>query len=80
MPSAMLEPMKNRLFYRPPILQVLDDDSLEQGHCDIGVPDTFWVHDDDRPVAADAKAGSLTPLHTRGSEQQVLTLQQLGES
>ena len=80
MPSRVLEPMKNRLFHGSSILQVFDDDSLEQLRRDVGVPDSFGINDDDRTVAADAEARCLASLHTRWSEQQILALQQLGES
>ena len=75
----MLEPVKNSLSNRPSTLEVLDDDSLEQGRCDVRIPGAFRIHDDDRPIAAHAKTWSLTALHAVRAEEQILSLQELGE-
>ena len=80
MPPRTLEPMKNRLFHRSSLLQVLDDNSLQQLRRDVGVPDSFGIHHDDRTTAADAEAGSFTSLYAIRSEQKIFALQQLGES
>ena len=60
--------MKNSLINWLPVLQVLDDDSLQQLGCDLGVPDSIRIHDDDRPVAADAETRSLAALHAPGTK------------
>lgn len=80
MPWRTLEPMKNRLFNRSSVLQVLDDNSLQQLRRDVGVPDSFRVHHDDRAIAAHAEARSFTSLYAIRSEQKIFALQQLGES
>ena len=71
--------MKDRLINGLPMLEVLDDDSLQQRGRDLGVPDALRIHDDDRSVAAHAKARSLTPLHALGPKEQILALEQLGQ-
>src|SRR5450759_705551 len=78
-PAAMLEPVKNRLIDRLPALEVLHDDSLQQRWCDLGVPDSFRIHHDDRSVAADAEAGSLAALHALRTKEQIFALEKLGE-
>lgn len=76
---AMLEPMKNGLLNRLPTLEVLDDDSLEQRGCDLRIPNAIRIHDDDRPIAAHSEARRLSALHSARAEEQVLSLQELGE-
>jgi hypothetical protein len=71
--------MKNRLFDRLPMLEVLDDDSLQQRRGDLGIPGSFRVHYNDRPVAADAEAGGLTALYAARAEEEILSLQKPGE-
>src|SRR4030088_2051743 len=75
----MLESVKNRLFDRLPMLQMLDDDSLKQLGSDLGVPGSFRIDDNDRPVGADTEAGRLAALYALGAEEQILTLQKAGE-
>lgn len=71
--------MKYSLFHRPPVLQVLDDNSFEKPGSDVGVPDPIRVHNYDGTVAAHAEARCLTALHARRTKKQILTLQQLRE-
>ena len=75
-----LETMEDCVLYRTPIFQVLDDDSLEQFRSDVRVPDSFRINDDDRTIAAHTEAGSLASLYPIGTEKQILTLEQLGET
>jgi len=58
---------------------MLDDDSLQQLRRDAVIPDSFRVYDDDRPLSADAEAGSFSALHALGSEEQILALKKLRE-
>ncbi len=71
--------MKHRLLHHSAVAQVLDDDSLQQRRCNVGVPDAFGIHHDDRPSGADAQARRLAALHAIGSEQQIFSLEQLRE-
>src|SRR6266436_4043485 len=71
--------MKDRLFDRVSVLEVLDDDSLEQRRRDLGVPDAFRIHDDDRSVATHPKTRSFTALDALGAKKQVLALEQIAE-
>ena len=74
-PWRTLEPMKNRLFHGPAILQMLDDNSLEQLWSDVGVPDSLRVHDDDRATATNAEARGFASFHATRSEEQILPLE-----
>src|SRR6476619_5815887 len=76
---AVLELMKDGINYRTSVLEVLDNNSLQQGWGHLGVPDSLRVDHYDRSHAAHAETGSFTPLHTLRPEKQVLALQQLGE-
>ncbi len=76
---VMLEPVKNGLLNWLPILEVLDDDSLEQRGCDLRIPNAIRIHDDDRPIAAHSEARRLSALHTSRAEEQILSLQEIGE-
>jgi hypothetical protein len=71
--------MKNRLFNRLSTLEVFDNDSLEKRRRYLRIPDSFRVHDDDWPVAAHAEARSLASLYALWSEEQVFSLEELGE-
>ena len=73
------EPVKHRLLDDPAIAQMFNDDPLEQGWRDPGVPHALGVHDDDGTARADAKARGFAPLHPTGSEEQAFALQQGGE-
>src|ERR1700694_4403216 len=77
--GATLESVKNRLFDRLPMLEVLDHDSLQQRGSNLGVPGSFWIDDNNRPVAADAEAGRFTALDALRAEEQILALQKAGE-
>ena len=48
--------MKNGLFDRIALLEVLHHDPLQQRGRDLGVPDSFRIDDNYRPLAADAVA------------------------
>src|SRR5207237_7972334 len=72
--------MKYVLIYRLAVLEMLDHDSLEQLRGHARIPDALRVHDDDRPVAADAEAGCLAALHSLRSEEESLALQELCET
>ena len=71
--------MKDRLINRFSVFEVLDDDSLEQRGCNLGVPDALRIHHDDRSVAAHAKARGLTALSTPRAKEQILALEQVGQ-
>ena len=79
MPRDTLEPVKNRLINGLPMLEVLDDDSLQQRGRDLRVPNALRIHDDNRSVAAHAEARCLAPFHAPRAEEQILPLQKLGE-
>jgi len=76
---GLLELVKNSLINRLPALEVLDDYSLEQRRRDVRIPDAFRIDDDDRSIAAHAQTWSLTALHAPRAEEQILSLQELGE-
>jgi len=71
--------MKYVLIYRLALLEMLDHDSLEQLRGHPRIPDALRIHDDDRPVAADAEARCLAALHSLRSEEEILALQELRE-
>jgi hypothetical protein len=75
----LLETVKNRVINWPSTLEVLYDDSLQQRRCDLRIPNAIRIHDDDRPIAADSEARSLSALHTPRAEEQILPLQELRE-
>jgi hypothetical protein len=80
MPAAgVLELMENSLSNRPAVPEVLYDDSLQQRRCNLGVPGSLRVHDNDWPVAADAETRRLTALDALRTEEQILALQKTGE-
>jgi hypothetical protein len=70
--------VKNGLCYRPPTLQVLDNDPLEEIRRHPCIPDPVGVNDDDRSITAHAEAWCLAALDPCRSEQQVFTLKELG--
>ena len=74
-----LESMKNRVFYRLSMLEVLNDDSLEQRGRNLGIPGSFRIDDNDRPIAADAEARRFAALNALRAEEQILALEQAGE-
>jgi hypothetical protein len=67
------------LLDRTTVLEVLDHDPLEQFRRDGLVPHTLGVHDDNRPLSADAKARGLAALHTRGTEEQPFAFEEAGQ-
>src|ERR1700686_769657 len=71
--------MKNRLFDRIALLEVLHDDPLQQRRRDLGVPDSFRIDDNNRPIAADAEAGRLAAFDPLRTEEQTLAVQKAGE-
>jgi len=64
--------VKDRLINRFSVLEVLDDDSLQQRGGDLGVPNALRIYDDDRSVAAYAKARRLTALCALRAKEQIL--------
>lgn len=76
---SLLEPMKYSLINWFPVLEVLDDNQFQERGCDLGVPDSFRIHDDDRPVATDTKAGGLATLHAPRTKEQIFALEKVGE-
>jgi hypothetical protein len=75
----MLKPMKNCFFDGVTTLEMLDDDSFEQGRRHAGVPHAVRVNDDDRTFAAYAEARSFSTFYATRSEEQALSLEKLGE-
>ena len=73
------EAMKHCLLHHSAVAQVFDDESVQQCRCDVGVPDAFGIHHDDRPSGADAQARRLTTLDSTGPEEQVFSLEELRE-
>jgi hypothetical protein len=71
--------MKHGLLDDATVAEMLDDDALEQRRCHTRIPHALGVHGDDRPSAAHAEAGRLTPLHAAGPEEQPLALKQRGK-
>jgi hypothetical protein len=72
-----LPAMKNCLFDRPPVTQVLDDDAFEQLRRHPRVPDSVRIHRDDGPSGADAQTWCLAALHSPRPEEQALALQEI---
>ena len=77
--AGILELMENGLSNGLAVPEVLDDDSLQQSRRDLEVPGALRIHDDYRSVAADAEARSFTALDALRAEEQILSLQKLGE-
>jgi len=71
--------MKDCLLHHLPVSKMLDDDALEELERDACVPDPLRVHNHYGPACADAEAWRFTTLHSRGSEQKTLTLEQSSE-
>ena len=71
--------MEHRLFYGPPLFQMLDNNPLEQFRSDSGVPDTLGVDNNDRSAGTDAEAGSFAALHACWTEQEVFALEEAGQ-
>jgi hypothetical protein len=71
--------MKNGVFYRPAVLQVLDDDSLEQVRRDPVIPDSFGIHDHDWSARAYTETGRFAAFNPPRSEEKIFALQKLGE-
>jgi thiosulfate/3-mercaptopyruvate sulfurtransferase len=69
--------MKNGFFDRPIVLEMLDDDAPQQIRSHLRVPDPFGIDHYDRPVAANAEAGSLAALDAMRAEEQALALQEI---
>jgi len=55
------------------------DDSLQELRSDPRIPYSFGINHDDRPACANAEARSLAALHSVRTEQQTLSLEQLGQ-
>ena len=71
--------MKDRLFDDFPALEMLFHDALEQIRSHSRIPDALRVHHDDRTVLADAKAGRLSTLDPRRTEEEPFPLEEAGE-
>src|SRR5688500_1540654 len=67
--------MEDGLFDRPPALEMLHYDPLEQFRRDTGVPDALRIDHNDRPAGADAEARRLTAFLVRWTEQEILALE-----
>src|SRR5687767_13321979 len=68
--------MKHRLLNGSATFQVLHHDPLEQFRRDGFVPHALWIHDDDRPLGADAKTWRFATLHAGGTEEQPFAFEQ----
>lgn len=71
--------MKNRLFDRPAVSKVLDDDPLEEIGRHPPVPDAVRIDHDNRSTGAYAEAGRFAALDSTGPEKESFTLQQVRE-
>ena len=71
--------MDDRLVDDSPVPEVLDDNSLQHLRRHVAVPDSFRIHDDNRPAAADAEAWRLAALDAAGAEEQSFTLEEHGK-
>src|SRR3954470_7555644 len=69
--------MKNRVRYRAPLLEMLDDNPLQKLRCHFRVPDPVRIDHHDRTIAANAQAWRLAALHASRTEEQIFALQQL---
>jgi hypothetical protein len=58
---------------------MFNDNPLEKLGRNPRIPYSFGIHDNDRSACADAEAWSLAALHPASTEQQSLSLKQLGE-
>ena len=70
------KPVKHRFLDHASAFEVLDYYALQQRRRDTGIPDTFWINNYNGAALADAKTRSLASLHSIGSEEHPLTLQQ----
>ena len=59
-----------------PISQMLDDDAFEKRRSDVGIPNSFRIHDDDRSTRTHAEARRFAAFDSTRSEQQPFALEQ----
>ena len=71
--------MKYCFFYHAPVAQMLDHDSVEQRWRYAPIPDSIGIHDDDWSAGTYAQARCFATFHSRGSKEQILTLQKRWE-
>jgi hypothetical protein len=67
--------VKDRFLDHSPVYQVFDDDSLEEGRRDTGIPNSVRVYDDDRSAGADAETRGLSALDPIWPEEQSVPLE-----
>jgi hypothetical protein len=66
--------MKYVFIYRPPLLEVLDDDPFEHLRSHPAIPYPFRIYDDDRTLRAYAEARRFTALYAGGAEKKILSV------
>jgi len=66
--------MKDCLIDYVSVAQVFYDNALEKIRCDLGVPDSFGINDNNRTTRTHAKAWSLATLHAIGTEKKSFAL------
>jgi hypothetical protein len=69
--------VKNRSFDYPALLEVLYDNSLEQGWSHRVIPHALRIDHDNRPSAADPKARCFTTFDSLRTEEKIFAVQQL---
>ncbi len=67
--------MEDGFFDDAPILEMLDDDSLQQLWRNSTIPDPLRINDDDRPARTYAETRSFTTLDSARPEKQILALE-----
>jgi hypothetical protein len=66
--------VKHRVLNDPPVLEMLDDNSLENLRRDARIPDAFRIHDNDGTSSTNAEARCLAAFHPPWTEQQAFAL------
>lgn len=67
--------MEHRFLDWMSLLEVFLDDPLQQLRRHVGVPNAIGVDDDYRAILANAEAGCLATLHSRGAEEEIFLLE-----